>query len=64
MKLSEYLKMIELGEIRPDVLPFEVSFRFLNIRRNDTAEELVNFHSFIYLFSESIFEVICLGVLN
>ena len=46
MKLSEYLKMIELGEIRPEILPFEVSFRFINLHRNDTSEELVNFYFF------------------
>lgn len=49
MKLSEYLKMIELGEIRPDILPFEVSFRFINLHRNDTVEDLVKYNYLYFI---------------
>ena len=41
--LSEYLKLIEKKVIKPEVLPFEVTLKFININihKGDSEEELV-----------------------
>jgi transcriptional repressor NF-X1 len=40
MKLTEYLKEIESGRIRPDILPFEATIKFYNLSIIDTTDEL------------------------
>jgi antitoxin component of RelBE/YafQ-DinJ toxin-antitoxin module len=48
--LSEYLKLIEKKVIKPEVLPFEVTIKFINVSltKGDTEEELVNKFNFIF----------------
>lgn len=38
--LTEYLKMIKSGKLKPDVLPFECSLRFLQAGHKDEIKEL------------------------
>jgi len=40
LKLSEYLKEVETGKVRPDILPFEATIKFYNLSVNDTTDEL------------------------
>jgi hypothetical protein len=49
--LSEYLNLIEKKVIKPEILPFEITLKFININfsRGDSEEELV-----IYLFLPNI----------
>lgn len=41
MTLSEYLRQIETGNIKPDLLPFEATIKFYNLSMHDSIEELV-----------------------
>lgn len=41
MNLSEYLRQVENGKIKPEVLPFEATIKFFNITPSDTSEDLV-----------------------
>jgi len=38
--LTEYLKMVKTGKLKPDVLPFECSLRFLQAGHKDEIKEL------------------------
>lgn len=40
MNLSEYLRQIENGKIKPDVLPFEATLKFFNLTPSDTSDDL------------------------
>lgn len=43
LTLSEYLRQIETGKIKPEVSPFEASIKFYNLSMHDTVEELEKF---------------------
>ena len=40
VNLSSYLKQIESGVVKPDVLPFDVTIRFVHLGKMDRNEDL------------------------
>jgi len=40
MTLSEYLRQIETGKIKPEILPFEATIKFFNVQQTDSIDEL------------------------
>jgi hypothetical protein len=40
VNLSSYLRQIESGVVKPDVLPFDVTIRFIHLGKMDRIEDL------------------------
>ena len=45
LKLSEYLRQVETGKVKPDVSPFEATIKFYNLSMHDSTEDLVRLHA-------------------